>query len=221
MLFRSDKTRTNAWCREHGLPTVRQAAPAAVLADPDAWRFPLIAKPVHGSAAIGVKRVADADELRRVAGPDDVVEELAPGVEHTIDLLILAGALRCAVPRRRIEVRAGEVQKAVTVRRDDLDDLARRVAAALPGAFGALNVQAFLDERSGELNVIELNARFGGGFPLADAAGARFPRWLLEHVLGLPSTARADFRDGLVMLRYDEAVFVSAEAAGLLDPQPG
>jgi carbamoyl-phosphate synthase large subunit len=210
-----DKARTNAWCREHGLPTVRQATPAAVLAEPGPWRFPLVAKPVRGSAAIGVKRVADADELRRVAADGDVVEELAPGIEHTVDLLVLDGQLRSAVPRRRIEVRAGEVQKAVTVRRDDLDDLARRVAAALPGAFGALNVQAFLDAASGELNVIELNPRFGGGFPLAHAAGADFPRWLLEHVLGLPSTAHPEFRDGLVMLRYDEAVFVSAEAAGL------
>jgi carbamoyl-phosphate synthase large subunit len=210
-----DKLRTNAWCREHGLPTVRQATPAAVLADPGAWRFPLIAKPARGSAAIGVERVADVEELRREAGEGYVVEETAPGVEHTIDLLVLDGRLRSAVPRKRLEVRAGEVQKAVTVRRGDLDDLARRVAEALPGAFGALNVQAFLDETSGALSVIELNPRFGGGFPLAHAAGASFPRWLLEHVLALPSTAHAGFRDGLVMLRYDEAVFVSAAAAGL------
>ena len=59
--------------------------------------------------------------------------------------------------------------------------------------------------------VIEVNARFGGGFPLAREAGADFPRWLVEEVAGLPSTAREDgWQDGLVMLRYDAAVFVDA-----------
>jgi len=40
-------------------------------------------------------------------------------------------------------------------------------------------------------------------------AGADFPRWQLEELLGLPSTATPDgWRAGLVMLRYDAAVFV-------------
>jgi len=210
-----DKRLTNAWCREHDLPAPRQWTPAVVLARPGSYPFPLISKPARGSAAIGVARVADADELRRAAGPDDVVEAVAPGIEHTIDLLVLDGRLVSAVPRRRIEVRAGEVQKAITVRREDLADLAARVVAALPGAFGALNVQAFLDEATGALHVIELNPRFGGGFPLAHAAGADYPRWLVEAALGLPSSAHGGFRDGLVMLRYDDAVFVDAATAGL------
>lgn len=211
-----EKSRTNAWLVASGLPAVRQAPAADVLADPAGWRFPLVAKPSAGSAAIGVAVVADVHELRRAAAPGGyVAEELAPGHEYTIDLLVRDGALTCAVPRKRLEVRAGEVQKAVTVRDRRLDDLARRMVAALPGACGALNVQVFLDERSGELRVIELNPRFGGGFPLAHAAGADFPRWLLEDALSLPSTATGAWRDGLVMLRYDDAVFVSAAAAGL------
>jgi carbamoyl-phosphate synthase large subunit len=64
--------------------------------------------------------------------------------------------------------------------------------------------------------VIEINPRFGGGYPLSHAAGADFPRWLLEEALGLPSSAAAGaWRDGLVMLRYDDAVFVDRDAAGL------
>ena len=59
------------------------------------------------------------------------------------------------------------------------------------------------------MNVIEINPRFGGGYPLAWRAGARYSRWLIEETLGLESTAQADdWRDGLVMLRYDDAVFV-------------
>jgi len=150
-------------------------------------------------------------------GGDYIAQSIAPGVEYTIDILVgRGGELRCAVPRRRLEVRAGEVSKAMTVRRSDLQELAERVCRSLPGAYACLNLQVFVDEKSGTLNVIELNARFGGGFPLAFQAGARYPQWIIEEQLGLPSTASSnEWKDRLVMLRYDDAVFIDSRVAGL------
>lgn len=216
----ADKQLTHEWLVANGFPTVDQATPQAVLADPRAWAFPLVAKPRFGSAGIGVSVVRDAAELAAATSRPElgemVVQTLATGREHTIDVLAdRHGRCVCAVPRRRIEVRAGEVSKGVTVRSPELQDLAARLCAALPGAFGTITVQVFVGDAPGELAVIEINARYGGGFPLALEAGADFPRWQLEELLGLPSTAEPDgWRDGLVMLRYDAAVFVDeAEAA--------
>jgi len=206
----ADKVRTHAWLVETGLPTVRQAGVDVVRADPPGWPFPLVVKPRFGSAGIGVAVVHDAAELDVAARAGEVVvQEVARGREHTIDLLVdRAGRCVSAVPRRRLEVRAGEVSKAVTVRSSALEDVAARVAERLPGAYGPLTVQVFSDEDGG-LAVIEVNARFGGGFPLAREAGADHPRWLVEEVAGLTSTAdRGAWRPGLVMLRYDAAVFV-------------
>ena len=189
---------------------------AAVGDDPASWPFPLVVKPRFGSAAHGVAIVGDTTALEVAARVGEVVvETVAAGTEHTIDVLVdRAGACVCAVPRRRIEVRAGEVSKAITVRSATLERLAADVSAALPGPFGALTIQVFVDEASGQLAIIELNARFGGGYPLSREAGADFPRWMLEDLVGLPSTATADgWRDGLVMLRYDAAVFVRDERA--------
>ena len=66
--------------------------------------------------------------------------------------------------------------------------------------------QAMVGEND-ELSVFEINARFGGGYPLAHQAGAPFAKWLLEEQLGLPSTANEDWREGMLMLRYDAAFF--------------
>ena len=78
-----DKQLTHDWLVANGFPTVRQAAPAAVLADPAAWPFPLIAKPRFGSAGIGVGIVHDADELAAAVGRPElgemVVQTLAGG----------------------------------------------------------------------------------------------------------------------------------------------
>ena len=222
----ADKQLTHDWLADEGFPTVRQATPEAVLSDPAAWPFPLVAKPRFGSAGIGVGIVRDPDQLasavRRPELGEMIVQTLAGGREHTIDVLAdRRGRCVCAVPRRRIEVRSGEVSKGVTVRSPRLQDLAARLCAALPGAFGTITVQVFVDgdpddpapddaaPDDADLAVIEINARYGGGFPLALEAGADFPRWQLEELLGLPSTAEPDgWREGLVMLRYDAAVFV-------------
>lgn len=211
-----DKALTHRWLVDQGLPTVRQARPDEVLAAPGDWPWPLMVKPRTGSAAIGVRRVADPDELIRARDEDVVVQEIAPGREHTVDVLVLRDG-RCAgaVPRRRIAVRAGEVEKGVTVRHAGLEALARKVAETLPGAYGVLNIQVFVEPQGNELRVIELNARYGGGFPLAFQAGARYPAWTIEELLGHPSSVSDRWRDGVVMLRYDDAVFVDAADVGL------
>jgi carbamoyl-phosphate synthase large subunit len=218
----SDKLATHAWLLAQGFPTVRQASAVEFLAAAEGWTFPVIAKPVAGSASIGVLLAHSADEVAAVAATRPyIVQSVAPGVEFTVSVLAdRAGRAVCAVPRQRLEVRAGEVSKALAVRNPAVQKLAMDVIERLPGAYGALNVQLFWDAASGAMHVIEINPRFGGGFPLAWRVGARYPQWLLEELLGLPSTATADaWEAGVMMLRYDDAVFVSEAALG--DPSGG
>ena len=209
----ADKILTHRWLTDNGFPTVRQGTPAEVLARPGDWLFPLIAKPRGGSAGMGVICAASPEALRVAAAERDdlVVQEMAPGREHTVNLYVdQSGRCLCAVPHQRVEVRGGEVSKAVTVKDPGLIAMATRIAEALPEARGPLNFQCFLD--GGDIRVIEINPRFGGGYPLTHAAGADFTRWLLQETVGLLVDAACDdWQDGLAMLRYDEAVFVPAE----------
>jgi carbamoyl-phosphate synthase large subunit len=212
-----DKQRTHDWLVANGFPTVRQGSVAQVLQDPDGWPLPLVVKPRFGSASIGVTFVQTYDELQRAAAiPDAVVQTRACGHEHTVVVLAARdGTCLATVPRRRLEVRAGEVSKAVTVRSPELQELTAKLCEALPGAYAALNVQVFMSEDRRDLAVIELNARFGGGFPLALAAGANFPRALVQDVRSQPITTAVDgWRDAVVMLRYDAAVFVDQAEGG-------
>jgi carbamoyl-phosphate synthase large subunit len=211
-----DKVMTHAWLEDNGFPTVGQAGIEQVLDGTVDWSYPLIAKPRRGSGSVGVRVVSTPAELQAATREGDhVVQTIATGVEYTLDILAGSdGRAACVVPRRRLEVRAGESSKGVTVRHASLQELAAKLCEALPGAHGPLTLQAIVDD--GRIDVIELNPRFGGGYPLAWEAGARYPQWMIEDARGLPSTAAFDaWRDGLVMLRYDEAVFVDAEAAGL------
>jgi carbamoyl-phosphate synthase large subunit len=209
-----DKLKTHHWLTEHGFPTVRQGTLDEVLANLDQWPFPLVVKPRNGSASRGVAVVFDRDELLVATRRDEfLIQTLAAGHEYTVDVLAdRKGRCLCAVPRRRIEVRGGEVSKGITVRNGRVMKLAARICEALPGAYGPLNIQLFHDEATDAINVIEINPRFGGGFPLAWQAGAKFPRWIIEEILDRPSTAAFDqWTDQLVMLRFFSAVFVELD----------
>jgi carbamoyl-phosphate synthase large subunit len=206
----ADKRATFAFFSRHGIdtPAVFDEDAIARLAASD---FPVIVKPYDGSSGIGVARATDRAGLEhhRRHVPNTIVQELVVGDEYTVDVLVgFDGTVRCAVPRRRIEVRAGEVSKGVTVKSRAIIDAARRVVETLPDPVGCITVQCFL-QPDGRIRFTEINARFGGGFPLSLHAGADFPRWLIEEYLGRPIVAyREDWRDDLAMLRYDDEIIV-------------
>jgi carbamoyl-phosphate synthase large subunit len=213
-----DKQKTHDWLTKFGFPTVRQVPLENFRAPMEGMAFPLLVKPRFGSSSIGITKANDPHHIdSRRAEQNLIVQTIASGKEYTTDVFIdRGGKCRCAVPRRRIETRGGEVSKGVTIRQPAVITLAKQIAEALPGGYGVLNVQIFYDEKTEALAVIEINPRFGGGYPLAHEAGAHMTRWVLEDVFDLPSTATDDnWRDGLVMLRFDEAVFVTREQAGV------
>jgi carbamoyl-phosphate synthase large subunit len=208
-----DKLRTAHFLASHGLPVPRTGLPQEVLSEPHAWPWPLMAKPRAGSSSVGIRVVSAPDQLAElVAAPEYLVQELLRGEEYTVNLFFdRAGRLRCVIPHLRYEVRAGEVAKGITRRHAQLEATAWALGEALTGARGALCFQAIV-EAAGRPVVFELNARFGGGYPLAHRAGARFAQWLLEETSGLPLTAHNHWHDGVLMLRYDHAVFCAASS---------
>lgn len=169
---------------------------------------PVIAKPREGSSSIGILRADSVPALRSTDLNDGyIVQQEARGYEVTVDFAVdRLGNLLGLGARHRLEVRAGEVSKAVTIDHPGVLAEVERFVAALPGAFGVLNVQVFVDDDA--VYFIELNPRFGGGYPLSWQAGARFPTQLSAPTKGV--SLRRDASPGVVMLRFDDAVFGDA-----------
>ncbi len=209
-----DKANTATFFDREGIPAPRQIDLVGALAGRNGFAFPVALKPRFGSGSVGVHIVRDLEELRFYARrvPEPLLQEYVEGSEFTLDVLVAPdGSVACVVPRRRLETRAGEISKGYTVRDPEIEAWGRRVCDRLPDAAGPITLQCFR-RHDGELAFIEINPRFGGGFPLALHAGADYPRWLLEWALGLPSTASPDaWGADVAMLRYDDAIFVSRD----------
>lgn len=175
--------------------------------------FPAFVKPRFGSAGVDAHAVADAEELAfwlaRV--PEPIVQEHLAGPEVTTDVLCLQdGEAAAAVSRRRLEVRTGEVSKGVTVHDERILEHCTRIARELR-ARGPITIQCLM--AGDEPRFTEVNPRFGGGVPLAIAAGMHAPQWLLAHAAGmdveLPPLGA--YEVGLHMTRYDESFFLTEE----------
>lgn len=207
----NDKRQTAVFFEHIGMPTPRVLT-AAEVERLTASDLPVFAKPWDGSSSVGARKITTLDEARRLSSEDGklMVMLLASGDEVTVDVYAdFAGTPRCAVPRRRLEVRAGEVSKALTLRDPEIIARSLEIVRQLPGALGCITLQCFR-EPSGRLTFIEINPRFGGGYPLAAHAGADYPRWMLEELTGRTPDfeAGSHWKNNLCMLRFDEELIL-------------
>jgi carbamoyl-phosphate synthase large subunit len=173
--------------------------------------WPCLLKPWDGAAGKNVIVVNNRQELAFFAHriPNAICQELVKGNEYTCDVYVdFNMKVRCVIPRKRIEIRAGEVSKGQVVKNKEIMALAAELITALKAGPGVITVQCFL-QQNGNIKVSEINPRFGGGVPLAIKAGANFPKWILQELLGRKLRVKLDgFTDGLIMLRYDAEVWI-------------
>ncbi len=85
--------------------------------------------------------------------------------------------------RRKVRMRAGETDKAVTVDPAPCTRIAERIAEA-SDLTGLIDVDVFVDDFGGA-SVIDINPRFGGGYPFVHLAGADVPLYYLAQAFGV------------------------------------
>jgi len=173
--------------------------------------FPCFLKPWDGYASRGNAVVKNRKELLFFAKriPNAICQEFVEGIEHTCDVYVdFNMKVRCVVPRKRIEVRAGEVSKGQVVKHPRIMSESAKLVQTLGAGPGVISLQLFFTPDN-RVEFIEINPRFGGGVPLSIKAGANFPKWILQELLGRKLNIRFDgFKDNLIMLRYDNEVWL-------------
>lgn len=176
--------------------------------------FPLFIKPYDGSLSKDIFLIKEESELTsyHLSNPKLMfMEYINPEYydEYTVDTYYdKRGKLKCAVPRKRIFVRSGEINKGVTHKNEIVTYLKSKLSH-VDGARGCLTIQFFFNKSTKRIIGIEINPRFGGGYPLSYLAGANFPRWIIEeYVLQQDISFFDTWENNLLMLRYDDEILV-------------
>ena len=188
--------------------------------------FPLIVKPRWGSASTQIYKVSSEAELElafKLAGiqlqktslqvdeslicDSILIQECLPGDEYGLDILNDMSGNVCAVyVKRKLEMRAGETDKSYLVEEPLLADLGARIGTTLRH-IGNLDCDVFYDGEKAV--VLELNPRFGGGYPFSHTLGANYPRAIVQWYQGLSYDCN-NFEKNIssVVSKCDDLLFV-------------
>ncbi|SFT63036.1 carbamoyl-phosphate synthase large subunit [Lishizhenia tianjinensis] len=178
-------------------------------------RFPVFVKPYDGSRSQGVFLFENISEIPHEVfqNPKNMYLQYFNNKDYdefTVDMYFNRKAkLICSVPRERIFVRDGEVNKGCT-RKNEIVNYLKKKFDGISGLRGCITLQIFKHKTEDKYCAIEINPRFGGGFPLSYKAKANFPKWIIhEYLLGEQIDEYFDeWEDNLLMLRYDDEVLV-------------
>lgn len=172
--------------------------------------FPVIAKPRFGKGSRGIIRIDDETDLKYVSStqPDMIYQEFLPGTEYTIDVLSdLEKRPLVAVPRIRIQTKAGISTKGKIIRDSHLEKQSMEIARSI-GIRGPCCIQ-MKESLDGILKLVEVNPRMGGGTIFSTLAGLNIPALLLDMVEGkdivLPDISE------ITVIRYYEEIVINSE----------
>ncbi|NPA55163.1 MAG: ATP-grasp domain-containing protein [Epsilonproteobacteria bacterium] len=194
------KTTTEAFFNRHNLPTPQ------IIHDPQNAKYPLFAKLNDSSSSIGACKV-ESYEQAKALHHNYILQEFIDGDEYSVDAFFDKHSnLICAVPRARLEIRCGEVNKSRTIKDSQILNTIRHLSSYLKGAYGALNIQLF--KTKNRIYLIEINPRFGGGYPLSYFAGADFAKFLIDDYCNKPLSYTQEWLDNKLMLRYDDQIII-------------
>lgn len=187
--------------------------------------YPVMVKPRFGVSSIGNRFADDDEELAfffrqcrkqiaatflaasSAADPDTsvLIQESIDGDEYGIDIVNdLVGNYAATFVKRKLRMRAGQTDRAVTVHDPRLEAVGALIGRGL-GHRGILDCDLFVDREG--VCVIDLNPRFGGGYPFSHLAGANVPAALMAWAGGTkvdPAWLRVT--PNVTIARYDQFI---------------
>ena len=168
--------------------------------------YPVFIKPITGSASINISKAYDKEtaELLFTHEPGLMAQEYLKGQEIGADVYIdmISGEVVSIFTKKKLKMRAGETDKAVSFKDKTLFSLIEKFALEA-GYRGQIDIDIF--ENDGEYFISEVNPRFGGGYPHAYESGCDHTKLILNNLLGKANVKNIGcYDEGIYMMKYNE-----------------
>ncbi len=208
-----DKIQMYEWLKSHGYNCARswidkeefyRAMEAGEVS------YPVFVKPYRGSASINISKVCDKETLDLLLAHEDdlMIQEYLDGQEIGADVYVdlISGEVVSIFTKKKIRMRAGETDKAVSFKDPELFALIEKFILEA-GYRGQIDIDIFKIE--GKYYISEVNPRFGGGYPHAYESGCDHMKLILENLKGYTNAKNiGNYEEGIYMMKYNEIKIV-------------
>lgn len=206
-----DKVQMNRWLEEHGFAALQTYVSLDAFkraCDRGKIDFPVFVKPRCGSGSVGAHLVFTMEELEyRSRQRDDLmIQEYVQGIEYAADAYsdMLSGQPVAFFLREKLRKRDGETDKCVSAVDDLLCEQVFRFIREF-GLTGPLDLDVI--HAKGLYYIIDVNPRFGGGYPVAFSHGINFFTMILKNLSGEKNAPTGlAYEPGVYSMKYYETM---------------
>ena len=204
-----DKYEMYKWLTSHGYKCAKSYMDKEeFFADVEAGKakYPVFVKPARGSASIAISKVYDKETIELLFKHDEglMIQEFLDGQEIGADVYIdmISGEIVSIFTKKKLKMRAGETDKAVSFKDDKLFDLIKKFVSKA-GYRGQIDIDIF--DIDGEYYISEVNPRFGGGYPHAYESGCDHMKLIENNLEGnINKSAIGTYKSDIYMMKYNE-----------------
>lgn len=208
-----DKMQMYEWLKNHGYRCARSWMTKEEFyraVDAGAVSYPVFVKPYRGSASISISKVNDRDTVDVLFAHENdlMIQEFLDGQEIGADVYIdlISGEVVSIFTKKKIKMRAGETDKAVSFKDPKLFALIEKFVNEA-GYRGQIDIDIF--DVNGRYYISEVNPRFGGGYPHAYECGCDHMKLILNNLQGIANNPHiGDYDDGVYMMKYNEVKII-------------
>jgi carbamoyl-phosphate synthase large subunit len=145
--------------------------------------FPVVKKKILGSGSLGYQFIENKNQLNTffIKGKD-MIQEFISGEEFNIDILNdFNGKFISYCAKKKILMRAGETDKAKIIVNKSFEIFAKKLSKSL-GHIGNLDCDIIIKNK--KIYILDLNPRFGGGYPFTHLSGLNYINIIFQIYLG-------------------------------------
>ena len=208
-----DKMQMYEWLKIHGYNCARSWMDKDEFfkaVDAGEVSYPVFVKPYRGSASISISKVYDQETVDLLFAHEDdlMIQEFLDGQEIGADVYIdlISGEVVSIFTKKKIKMRAGETDKAVSFKDPELFALIEKFVTEA-GYRGQIDIDIF--EINGQYYISEVNPRFGGGYPHAYESGVDHMKLIMNNLMGVVNKKNIGaYEEGVYMMKYNEVKII-------------
>lgn len=179
--------------------------------DYDKVDFPVYLKPRHGAGSIGNIKISSPELLKAYLCESNEAMILQPykkATEYGVDVYVdlVSGEITDIFVKEKIRMRAGETEKSLSVKCPEIEQIVKDIIKAL-SLRGPIDMDFFFCDN--KFMLLEINPRFGGGYPHAFACGINFPKNIANNAKNIANEINiGNYPENVVALKYTDTLIM-------------